>query len=231
MPQPNEPTMIINLPTLAGGRIGQPDTSIYSAMNGGQSPFALSVWGGAGKEIPFRAPPQPNYGAPPTQMPPTPPPQQPQAAKSPFAMFGNPFAQMQQWQARVSPFVGKLQPVQSQKQQQGQGGKSGDSGMSADDKKWAGIAQKMGLNWQVTKDVYMNPMRNGSSNPAEALGRQLDDKTWGDVFMQVTGRPPNEREWVDHYNAGGNWNADPLVGHNDAIAEVERRRQELMQQY
>lgn len=228
MPQPNEPTMIINLPTLAGGRIGQPDTSIYAVMNGGRSPFALGVGGGVGSERPFNAPALPNYGAIPQK--PAPAPQAAPQVKSPFAMFGNPFAQIQQWQARVSPFVGKLQPVRSEKQTQGQGGKSGDSGMSADEKKWAGIAQKMGLNWQVTKDVYMNPTRNGSSNPAEALGRQLDDKTWGDVFMQVTGRPPNEREWVDHYNAGGNWEYDPLVGHNDAIAEVERRRQELMNQ-
>lgn len=108
MPEPVFDTRSWNLPTLAGGNIGNPDMSIYSAMNGGQSPFALSVWGGAGKEIPFRAPPQPNYGAPPTQMPPTPPPQQPQAVTSPFAMFGNPFAQIQQWQKNVSPFIGNL---------------------------------------------------------------------------------------------------------------------------
>lgn len=149
-------------------------------------------------------------------------------AKNPFAMIANPFVQANTWQTKILPFV--AQQNNAPQQNNGVVNTGRVNGMTADEAKWASIAAKMGLNWQVTKDVYMNPHRNGSANPAEALGRQMDDKTWGDVFAQVVGRAPNEREWIDHYNAGGNWAYDPLVGHNDAIAEVERRRQELQNQ-
>jgi len=106
-----------------------------------------------------------------------------------------------------------------------------DNGMSADEMKWAGIAQKMGLDWNTTKAVYMNPARNGTPNVSQALGRQMDDKIWGDVFFQYTGHPPNEQEWIEHYNAGGNMAYDPLRGHNEAINEIARRQQEIENQF
>lgn len=142
-------------------------------------------------------------------------------ARNPFAVIANPFLQMAAWQKNIAPFIGGAATTQNPS------APTGNGSMSAGEKRWADIAAKMGLNWQVTKDVYMNPHRNGSPNPAEALGRQMDDKIWGDVFMQATGHAPNQQEWVDHYNAGGNWAYDPLTGHNDAIAEIERRRAEL----
>ncbi len=100
------------------------------------------------------------------------------------------------------------------------------SGMSPDELRWKNVAEKLGLNWQVTKDVYMNPARNGSPSPAAAIGRQLDDKIWGDAFLQAVGRAPNEVEWVDHYNAVHFGGRDPLDGHpyaQQAIRDMQQR--------
>ena len=211
------------LQTLTGAQAGNPDVSIYEAF-GNPNPFAMGMGGGAGRAqptAPYQSVPQPNWG-----WKPTPPPPQSfgGTARNPFAVIANPFLQMAAWQKNIAPFIGGAATTQNPS---APGGNAGNSSMSAGEKRWADIAAKMGLNWQVTKDVYMNPHRNGSPNPAEALGRQMDDKIWGDVFMQATGHAPNQQEWIDHYNAGGNWAYDPLTGHNDAIAEIERRRAEL----
>lgn len=105
------------------------------------------------------------------------------------------------------------------------------AGMTPDEMKWAKLAQKAGLDWNTTKLVYMNPSRNGSPNPATALGRQMDDKAWGDSARAagiLTGNPDRDNQvWIDHYNAGGNWQADPMVGHNEAIDQYYRNQQSM----
>ena len=197
--------------------------------------WGIGAQGSAAPIIPFQSAPQPNWGAIPQSRAPFQSAPQPNygaipQARVPFVgnssglKYGTTDTQITSYSGSPDLYYGE--PVKDWKSP-GNGGNAGNSSMSAGEKRWADIAAKMGLNWQVTKDVYMNPHRNGSPNPAEALGRQMDDKIWGDVFMQATGHAPNQQEWIDHYNAGGNWAYDPLTGHNDAIAEIERRRAEL----
>ncbi len=99
------------------------------------------------------------------------------------------------------------------------------NGISADEARWASIAAQHGLDWNITKSVYMNPARNGTNNPATALDRQWRDKAWGDAAFRagvLTGNPSADaRVWMDHYNAGNNLNYDPLIGHPSAIAQYQ----------
>ena len=116
----------------------------------------------------------------------------------------------------------------------GNGNTGGNGGMHPEEMKWKGIAEKIGLNWNVVKDVYMNPNRNGSPNPATAISRATDDKAWGDSAFKygiLNGDYWHDRQvWIDHYNAGGNMQYDPMAGHNDAIATYQANQNAIEQQ-
>jgi hypothetical protein len=87
--------------------------------------------------------------------------------------------------------------------------------------------------WANTKQTYMNPERNGTANIYQALDRQADDVLWGDVAFRrgiLTGDKDHDNQvWIDHYNAHGNMQYDPMVGHNDSIAEYMASRDALEQ--
>lgn len=113
-------------------------------------------------------------------------------------------------------------------------GGSGNNGMSADEAKWAGIAGKLGLNWQVVKDVYMNPNRNGTPNVSQAIERAADDKAWGDAaarFGILTGNAERDAViWQEHYMATHYGGRDPMDGHNDAYQAYLNNQNALEQQ-
>ena len=152
-------------------------------------------------------------------------------ARNPFGFMQNPFNQMQAWQQRVSPFV-----------RQGAGGAGGSvsmgngnsNGMSAGEAKWASIAGKLGLNWQVVKDVYMNPNRNGTPNVSQAIERAADDKAWGDAaarFGILTGNAERDAlVWQEHYNATHYGGRDPMDGHNEAYQAYMNNQAAMEQQ-
>jgi hypothetical protein len=94
-----------------------------------------------------------------------------------------------------------------------------------EEKRWKILAEKYGVNWDVTKNIYMRSPRNPGFDPAVALNLQLDDKAFGDAAMRagvLTGNADYDRNvWDDWYNANGNIERSPLAGHNYAIMDYE----------
>lgn len=216
MPNPyTDDVVTINLPTL------DPNANASRIPNASVNPFGTSfslplanTWGGASRvgEFPNALnayaghTPNPRVSFTPLGANPNEP-----------GQMGNQYASPNQWYAKQ-----KTTPL----------GNTG--GLHPDEAKWKGIAEKLGLNWAVVKDVYMSPSRNGTPNVSSAIGRAADDKAWGDAAAKygvLTGEYWHDRQvWIDHYNAGGNMQYDPLVGHNDAIATYQQNQQAMEQQ-
>jgi hypothetical protein len=117
-----------------------------------------------------------------------------------------------------------------------------NSAMSPEEQKWADIARKVGLDWNVTKKIYLGDGTHGTTygksgkgidvDVSNALDRHADDKAWGDAAFKygiLTGNAEHDAiVWRDHYNAGGNIALDPMVGHNDAIATYKANQQAMV---
>ena len=101
-------------------------------------------------------------------------------------------------------------------------------GLHPDEVKWKTLADKYGVDWNVTKSVYMRSPRNPDFSPSVALNLQLRDKDWGDAARAagiLTGNPDWDNQvWIDHYNAGGDMNKDPMAGHNYAQMAYEANK-------
>jgi hypothetical protein len=114
---------------------------------------------------------------------------------------------------------------------QGAGAGAAADTMHPEEKKWKILAEKYGVNWDVTKNVYMRSPRNPGFSEAKALELQLDDKAWGDAAFRagiLTGNADYDNQvWIDHYNAGGNMAYDPMAGHNYAMMDYEANQQKI----
>jgi hypothetical protein len=123
--------------------------------------------------------------------------------------------------------------VQFNPQGAGAGAGAGD-GMHPEEKKWKILAEKYGVNWDVTKNVYMRSPRNPNFSPSTALELQLDDKAWGDAALAagiLTGNPDYDKNvWDDHYLANGNMARDPMAGHNYAQMAYQANQQAIQDQ-
>lgn len=113
----------------------------------------------------------------------------------------------------------------------GAGGTGGGSGLHPEEMRWKSLADKYGVNWDVTKSVYMRSPRNPNFSPAVALNLQLDDKAWGDAARAagiLTGNPDYDNQvWIDHYTANGDMNRDPMAGHNYAQMAYQANQQQI----
>lgn len=110
-------------------------------------------------------------------------------------------------------------------------GGTGTGGLHPEEMRWKSLADKYGVNWDVTKSVYMRSPRNPSFSPAVALNLQLDDKAFGDAARQfgiLTGDPDYDANvWRDWYNSGGDINRSPLAGHNYAVMQYEANQKAI----
>jgi hypothetical protein len=111
---------------------------------------------------------------------------------------------------------------------------AGADTMHPEEKKWKILADKYGVDWDVTKATYMRSPRNPSFSPSVALELQLDDKAWGDAAFRagiLTGdRDYDKNVWDDHYLANGNMARDPMAGHNYAIMDYQANQQKIKDQ-
>lgn len=224
------------LPTLGADALNWMPRATPPPFTGQSSPYGMSnsIYGGASsptdqqRNAAMGALFQGGQGQ--GQIPPlnNPPPR-----PNPFAPIANPFAQIQQWQKNFAPFA-QVNAPNNPNVAPNVAPPNQPAGMSRAEAMWKQVADRMGLDWNVTKAVYMNPNRNGSPSPAAALDRQMDDKIWGDAAFRagiLTGNADHDAiVWRDHYNAGGNWAYDPMVGHNDAIAQVQAAQQNMQNQ-
>jgi hypothetical protein len=130
--------------------------------------------------------------------------------------------------AGIKGNMGAMQPPT------GGAGAGGDAGIHPDEKKWKILAEKYGVNWDVTKNVYMRSPRNPNFSPSTALELQLDDKAWGDAALAagiLTGNADYDNQvWIDHYNANGNMASDPMAGHNYAQMAYQANQQKIQDQ-
>jgi hypothetical protein len=114
------------------------------------------------------------------------------------------------------------------------GGAGGDAAMHPEEKKWKILAEKYGVNWDVTKSVYMRSPRNPNFSPSTAIELQLDDKAWGDAALAagiLTGNADYDKNvWDDHYLANGNIARDPMAGHNYAQMAYQANQQAIQDQ-
>ncbi len=112
----------------------------------------------------------------------------------------------------------------------GAGGGAG-AGMDPEEAGYKSLADKYGIDWNVTKQVYMRSPRNPRFDPATAINLHLDDKAWGDAARAagiLTGNADYDNQvWIDHFNAGGNMNADPMAGHNYAQMAYAQNQQNI----
>jgi hypothetical protein len=114
------------------------------------------------------------------------------------------------------------------------GGAGAADNTHPDEKRWKILADKYGVSWDVTKNIYMRSPRNPGFSPSVALELQLDDKAWGDAARAagiLTGNADYDNQvWVDHYNANGNMASDPMAGHNYAIMAYQANQQAIQDQ-
>ena len=77
----------------------------------------------------------------------------------------------------------------------------------------------------------MRSPRNPNYDPARALDLQLDDKAWGDAARAagiLTGNADYDNQvWIDHFNANGNMERDPMAGHNYAQMAYAQNQQNI----
>ena len=125
-------------------------------------------------------------------------------------------------------------------------GTGGGTGAPAKPKHWSDewmpIAQMKGIDWDVLVNTYLNPKRKGTWGKYESPHRDIaaairdaeEDGLWAEIFAQFTGSPPNETEWNEHwyakqYDYKNDYYRDPILndGHNQAVAEFNRRAMEM----
>lgn len=96
---------------------------------------------------------------------------------------------------------------------------------------WIQAAMKAHVDPNRVVSVYMNPNDpHAASDPHRALADAIADDIWGNAATQAFGRPPTQQEWVEHYYAKNYGSRDPLEGHSEAIASIQRQANALTNQ-
>jgi hypothetical protein len=95
----------------------------------------------------------------------------------------------------------------------------------------APLAQQHGITAERLVNSYMQP-----GNPAaktdlgSALGAAIADDVWGNEATNAFGRPPNQLEWTQHWEAMNKGGRDPLEGHPQAVQNIQAAMQGMQNQ-
>lgn len=92
-------------------------------------------------------------------------------------------------------------------------------------------AQKYGITADRLVNSYMQPGNPAAESSLDrALGRAIADDTWANAATIAFGRPPNELEWKEHWEAMNRGGRDPLEGHPQSIQLIQQKMQEIQQE-
>lgn len=92
----------------------------------------------------------------------------------------------------------------------------------------APLAQQHGITADRLVNSYMQP-----DNPAAksdfggALAAAIADDVWGNEATSAFGRPPNQLEWQQHWEAMNKGGRDPLEGHPQAVQNIQAAMQNM----